>query len=45
MKAGAVVGLSGLQRVIYVTVTQLSGRRLPTFDTLEAAKDWLASQA
>jgi hypothetical protein len=45
VKAGAVVGLSGLQRVIYVTITQLSGRRLPTFDTLEAARNWLASQA
>lgn len=45
VKAGAIVGLSGLQRVIYVTISQLSGRRLPTFDTIDAAKDWLAAQA
>ena len=44
MKASAIVGLAGLQRVIYVTITQLTGRRLPTFDTIEAAKDWLVTQ-
>jgi len=44
VKAGAIVGLSGLQRVVYVTITQLTGRRLPTFDTLDAAKDWLVAQ-
>jgi len=44
VKAGAIVGLSGLQKVIYVTLTQLSGRRLPTFATVEEAKDWLVSQ-
>ncbi len=45
VKAGAIVGLSGLQKVIYVTLTQLSGRRLPTFTTIDAAKDWLVAQA
>ena len=44
VKYGAIVGLSGLQRVIYVTLTQLTGRRLPTFDTLDQAKDWLVTQ-
>lgn len=44
VKAGAIVGLSGLQRVVYMTVTQLTGRRLPTFSTVEEAKDWLVSQ-
>jgi len=44
VKAGAIVGLSGLQKVVYITVTQLSGRRLPTFATVEEAKDWLVSQ-
>jgi hypothetical protein len=44
VKAGAIVGLSGLQRVVYVTLSQLSGRRLPTFDTVNEAKDWLAAQ-
>ena len=45
MKAGAIVGPKGLQRVIYVTVSQLSGRRVNNFDSLAAAKDWLATQA
>ncbi len=42
VKAGAIVGLSGIQRVVYVAVTQFTGRRLPTFATVEEAKDFLA---
>lgn len=41
VKAGATVGLSGIQRVVYVAVTQFTGRRLPTFDSLEEAKEYL----
>lgn len=41
VKAGAIVGLSGIQRVVYVAVTQLSGRRLPTFSSVTEAKDYL----
>lgn len=44
VKHGVIVGLAGLQRVVYVTVTQLTGRRLPTFDTVEEGLDWLVSQ-
>jgi len=44
VRHGAIAGLSGLQRVIYVTITQLTGRRLKTFDTVEEAKDWLVEQ-
>ena len=44
VRHGAICGLSGLQRVIYVTLTQLTGRRLPTFDRLEDALDWLVTQ-
>lgn len=44
VRAGAIVGLSGLQRIVYVAVTQLTGRRLPTFGTQEEAKDWLVAQ-
>lgn len=44
VRHGAIAGLSGLQRVIYVTLTQLTGRRLKTFDTIEEAKDWLVAQ-
>jgi hypothetical protein len=41
VKAGAIVGLSGIQRVVYVAVTQFTGRRLPTFTSVEEAKDYL----
>jgi len=41
VKAGAIVGLSGIQRVVYVAVTQFTGRRLPTFSSVEEAKDHL----
>ena len=44
VKCGAIVGLAGLQRVVYVTITQLTGRRLPTFDTVAAGLDWLVAQ-
>jgi len=44
VKHAAFVGIHGLQRVIYVTVSQLSGRRVPIFDTLDIAKDWLVAQ-
>lgn len=43
--AGAVVGLSGLQRVVYTTVMRFSKRNIPAFDDLEVAKDWLVAQA
>jgi hypothetical protein len=44
VKHGVIVGLAGLQRVIYVTLTQLTGRRLPTFDTIDEGLDWLVAQ-
>ncbi len=44
VQAGAVVGLSGLQRVVYMAVTQLTGRRLPTLRTQDEAKEWLVPQ-
>jgi hypothetical protein len=45
VRAGAIVGMSGLQRVVYVALTQFTGRRLPTFDTLDEAKDHLVGVA
>ncbi len=42
--AGAVVGLSGLQKVVYTTVMRFSKRNIPAFDDMEAAKDWLIAQ-
>jgi hypothetical protein len=43
--AGAVVGLSGLQKVVYSTVMRFSKRNIPVFDDLDAAKEWLIAQA
>ena len=42
--AGAVVGISGLLKVLYTAITKFTGRNLPAFDTVEQAKDWLAQQ-
>lgn len=42
--AGAVVGLSGLQKVVYTTVMRFSKRNIPAFSDLEAAKEFLIAQ-
>ena len=42
--AGAVVGMSPLQRVIHRVVNAFSGRRLAAFETVEEAKAWLVRQ-
>ncbi len=42
--AAGVVGVEGLRKVIYNTIVAISGRNMQTFDTLAAAKDWLATQ-
>ncbi len=44
VQAGALAGLSGSQRVVYMAVTQLTGRRLPAFGTQDEAKEWLVAQ-
>lgn len=45
VRAGAVVGLSGLQRVAYNTLVQLTGRRnLVALGTREEAERWLRAQ-
>ena len=43
-KASAVVGIEGLRKIIYSAVQHLSGRSIPTFETLDQAKDWLVQQ-
>jgi len=45
VKAGAIVGMTGIQRVVYVAVTQFTGRRLPTFGSMDEAKDHLVGVA
>ncbi len=41
---GAVVGLSGLQRIVYNGIMRLAGREIRSFETLDMAKDWLVSK-
>ena len=42
--AGAVVGMSGMQKVIYRIIAAFSGRKLAAFDTADQAKTWLVQQ-
>jgi hypothetical protein len=41
VKRGAVIGISGLQSLIYSAVQAFSRRKIPTFSTKEEALDWL----
>lgn len=43
VKAGAVVGVTGLKRIIFSAVVTFSRRNLETFDDLEQAKHWLTN--
>ena len=43
VKAGAVVGIGGLQRIVYNGVMKISGRDLRSFETLDQAQDWLST--
>lgn len=43
VKAAAVVGITGLKKIIFDAVLLFSKRKLHTFDTIEQAKDWLAT--
>lgn len=40
--ASAVVGVTGLKKIIYNAVMKFSGRTLTAFDGIPEAKDWLA---
>jgi len=44
VKAGAVVGLDALKKIIFNGVMYFSGRSLAAFDDMDAAKDWLVRQ-
>jgi len=44
VKAAAVVGASGLKKVVLLAVAALSGRKLSVFEDAEEAKNWLAAQ-
>lgn len=45
VKAGAVVGLTTVQKIVYNSVLFFSKRQLEICDDLESAKTWLSSQA
>ena len=44
VKASAVIGISGLARIIYDGVVKAIGRSVPRFDTEAEALDWLIRQ-
>jgi len=44
VKASAVVGVTGMKKVIFQSVVRITGRKIQTFDEPEKAKDWLAEQ-
>jgi hypothetical protein len=44
VRAAAVVGLSGLQEIVYNVIIKLTGRKIATFSDLLPAKEFLASQ-
>jgi len=44
VRAGAAVGITGLRKIIFGAILLFSKRNLATFDTVEAAKDWLVKQ-
>ena len=43
--AAAVVGMEGLHRVLFRAVVLFSRRNIEAFDSLDEARDWLASQS
>ena len=45
VKAGAVVGISGLQGIVYNAIMKLTGRNVKSMSSLDEAKDWLSLQA
>lgn len=44
IRASSLVGVAGLQRVLLQILNQVAKRERPLFDTVEQAKDWLATQ-
>lgn len=44
VRAGAVVGLNDLKRVIFNFLNRVTGRSLKGFEQIDAAKEWLTKQ-
>jgi hypothetical protein len=43
VKAAAVVGVVGIKKILFEAIMLFSNRKLHAFETVEQAKDWLAS--
>ena len=43
VKAAAIVGITGLKRILFDAVMAFSKRNIETFDNLDQAKRWLAN--
>jgi hypothetical protein len=43
VRASAVVGMSALQRVAFIAIQRIRGRKVKAFETQEAAFDWLST--
>lgn len=43
VKAGAIIGVSGIKKIIFEAVMMFSKRRIHMFDDMNAAKDWLVT--
>jgi hypothetical protein len=44
VKVGAVIGITGLQKLAYNAIMRFSGRNIPIFENRQEALDWLAQQ-
>ena len=44
VKAGAVIGISGMQQIIYNGLMKVTGRDIKAFETAEEAKNWLTGK-
>ena len=43
VKAGTVVGISGLQSIVYNALMKITGRNIKSMSSVDAAKEWLVS--
>ena len=44
VKAAAIVGISGIQKIAYDSVIKITKRNIPLFPSVEEAMDWLFEQ-
>lgn len=44
IRASCMIGVAGLQRVLLQILNQVARRERPLFDSVDAARDWLATQ-